>query len=390
MAKPQSKDLFDDSVMTFGEHLEVLRIHLWKAIIGLFIGMAICLTYGDRVVAIIRKPIDDALHLRNVKASRPLDVVDIEKNFNFWDQIKEWMGYSAGDVKTVEKTEKTLTELKATSTLPLQIKVRDFAAALHEAYPDKFPAPEEPKPAAEEPATAEGEVPGATKGAKEGEPSPKPEPTITLPVSSEYFRQFQDTVEKTSRPITLTVQEAFMTYLKVSFISGLVLSSPWVIYQLWLFVAAGLYPHEKKYVYIYLPVSIFLFLGGVLFCFFAVFPVALNFMLQYNDYMEVEPQIRLSDWINFAVMFPLMFGISFQLPLVMLFLERISVFEVQTYREKRRLAILAIAIVSMILTPTPDPLSMLTMMFPLLVLYELGIVLCKISPAKSPFESEAA
>ena len=378
MAKPQSKDLFDDSVMTFGEHLEVLRVHLWKAVLGLFVGMAICLTYGDRVVAIIRKPIDDALHLRNVKETR---VVDIEKGFSFWDQLKEWAGLSAGPSGDVEKTEKKLEDVKTEGTMSLRIKRSDFAAALHQLDPERFPGVQKPE---EAPAMAE------TTAGEDPKAEPKPEPEIVLPVTSEFFSRFEQAVERSSRPITLTVQEAFLTYLKVSCISGLVLSSPWVIYQLWLFVAAGLYPHEKKYVYIYLPVSIFLFLGGVLFCFFAVFPVALNFMLKYNDYMGVEPQIRLSDWINFAVMFPLMFGISFQLPLVMLFLERISVFEVQVYREKRRLAILAIAIISMILTPTPDPLSMLTMMFPLLVLYELGIVLCSLSPAKTPFEAEAS
>jgi sec-independent protein translocase protein TatC len=103
--------------------------------------------------------------------------------------------------------------------------------------------------------------------------------------------------------------------------------------------------------------------------------------------LKIQPQIRLSEWISFAVMLPLVFGVSFQLPLVMLFLERLGIIDVNDFREKRRLAILVIAIVSMMLTPA-DPVSMLMMMAPLVLLYELGIGLCRLSPPKSPFESE--
>jgi sec-independent protein translocase protein TatC len=193
--------------------------------------------------------------------------------------------------------------------------------------------------------------------------------------------------ESEREPITIRVEEPFMTYLKVSLIGGLLLSSPWVFYQFWLFVAAGLYPHERRYVYYYMPISLVLFLTGVLFCFFGVFPLILGFLLDFNAWLGLKPQIRISDWISFAVTLPLMFGISFQLPLVMLFLERISIFDVKTYREKRRISILVIAVISMLMTPT-DPYSMLAMMFPLILLYELGIVMCQYSPRKVLFEGE--
>lgn len=180
-----------------------------------------------------------------------------------------------------------------------------------------------------------------------------------------------------------------MTYLKVSLIAGLVLASPWVFYQLWLFVAAGLYQHERKFVYIYGSLSLVLFIVGVLFCFYLVFPFVLKFLLKFNAMIEVTPQIRLSEWISFAVLLPLMFGISFQLPLVMRFLSAISIFTPDDYRAKRRLAILVIAFLSMVLTPA-DPMSMLMMMFPLLGLYELGILLCGIGVRANPFDAESA
>ena len=131
--------------------------------------------------------------------------------------------------------------------------------------------------------------------------------------------------------------------------------------------------------------SLFLFTGGAAFCFYAVFPFVLQFLLGFNALLDVNPQIRLSEWISFAVMLPVMFGVSFQLPLVMLFLERISVFEIVDYREKRRMAVLVIAFLSMILTPA-DPMSMLLMMCPLILLYEFGIILCGFKPTKPQVE----
>jgi sec-independent protein translocase protein TatC len=177
--------------------------------------------------------------------------------------------------------------------------------------------------------------------------------------------------------------------MKVSFICGLVIASPWIFYQLWLFVAAGLYPHERKYVHTYLPMSIILFMGGVAFCFYAVLPIVLDFLLGFNSRMLLTPQIRISEWINFAVMLPLMFGISFQLPLAMLFLTKINIFKVEHYIAQWKLAVLAIAGISMVLTPTPDPATMMMMMVPLLILYGMGIGLCYWSEPTSPLGEPA-
>ena len=220
-------------------------------------------------------------------------------------------------------------------------------------------------------------------------PAQLDERRVPLLLSASEFAVFRETSDRVSKPITLNVQEAFMTYLKVAIISGIVLASPWIFWQMWQFVAAGLYPHEQKYIYIYLPFSLSLFLGGILFCFFLVFPFVLQFLLGFNTWLEVTPQIRLSEWISFAVMMPLLFGVSFQLPLVMLFLERISIFDANDYSQKRRMAVLIISILSMMLTPA-DPASMILMMIPLVFLYELGILLCRWTAKRSPFAEAAA
>ena len=114
--------------------------------------------------------------------------------------------------------------------------------------------------------------------------------------------------------------------------SGLVLSSPWVFYQLWAFVAAGLYRHERQYVKKFLPFSLGLFLGGVLLCFFGVLPLTLKFLLQFNVWLGIEPTLRISEWMSFATILPLVFGLAFQTPLVMLFLARIGIFTADDYR----------------------------------------------------------
>ena len=354
-----NKDLFDDSTMTFGEHLEVLRFHLIRALLGLMVSVVFSLIFGEQLVKLIRQPIDAALRRANVISA----VQDDIQGYSFWGGL---MSSVKGQIVAPSIREEDKAALKVLSedekrAVNIEVSAYDLISQLHEAAPDSFPEPAE-----------------ALK-----------EKSLVLPARSEAFRQFRRSAEKIDRPVTLNVQEAFMTYMKVSFIAGLVIASPWMFYQLWLFVAAGLYPHERKYVHTYLPMSIILFLGGVAFCFYAVLPTVLDFLLSYNANLELTAQIRISEWISFAVMLPLMFGISFQLPLAMLFLAKISIFKVEHYIAQWRLAVLAIAIISMVLTPTPDPMTMLMMMTPLLVLYGLGIALCTWSKPGSPLGEPA-
>ncbi len=362
---PASKDLFDDSTMSFGEHLEALRVHLWKALIGVFIGVVFALFQGSAIIGIVRGPIDRALV--NYSEEDVHDDTEALQNIDFWQKAKRYFSeqFSTdalfdGDEKTDPgKTEADVPEVSSapvSDTIRVAINAGELGEALHGVDPKAYPAPPE------EARTV----------------------SLNLNLSAPEFRQFKLTAERARQVVALNVQEPFLTYLKVSMISGLVLASPWVFYQLWMFVAAGLFPHERKYVYLYGTVSGVLFLVGVVFCFYLVFPFVLKFLLGFNKLIGVHPQIRLSEWISFAVTLPLLFGVSFQLPLVMLFLERLSILSVNDFRDKRRMAILVIAILSMLLTPA-DPISMLMMMAPLVLLYEMGIGLCLLSPPKSPF-----
>jgi sec-independent protein translocase protein TatC len=176
---------------------------------------------------------------------------------------------------------------------------------------------------------------------------------------------------------TLSIQEAFMAYFKVCIGCGFVLGSPWIFYQIWLFVAAGLYPNEKRLVHVYLPVSIGLFLAGVLVCQFLVIPKAIEALLWFNEWLGLEPDMRFNEWLGFAIMMPLVFGISFQLPLVMMFIERIGIFTVDQFKSQWRIAFFVIHVFAAIITPSVDIISMELLALPMFGLYWLGIILCR-------------
>ena len=179
-----------------------------------------------------------------------------------------------------------------------------------------------------------------------------------------------------------------MIYLKAALVSGLIIASPWIFWQIWSFIAAGLYPHEKRYVHVFLPFSLALFLGGNFLAFFFVFEPVLQYLFSFNDWMGIAPDPRISEWLGFFLFLPIGFGISFQLPLVMLFLDRIGVCSVKLYTSYWRVAILVIAFLSMVLTPA-DPTSMVLMGLPLIFLYLLGILACKFMPRmRNPYADQ--
>lgn len=169
-------------------------------------------------------------------------------------------------------------------------------------------------------------------------------------------------------------------YIKTALAAGLVIASPAIFYFIWEFVAAGLYRTERQYVHIYLPFSLTLFLIGAAIAYFFAFDYMLQFLFWFHEMMGIDPYPKLSDYITTVVLMPLGFGVSFQLPLVMLLLERLGIFTRANYLSKWRAAIVGIAVLSMVATPGQDISSMMMMFIPLTGLYFLGIALCKYMP----------
>lgn len=169
------------------------------------------------------------------------------------------------------------------------------------------------------------------------------------------------------------VLEKFVAHLKVSFLSGVILTSPLWLFQIWRFIAPGLYSREKRYALPFIFSGVLLFLGGVAFVYFFVFPAAFKFLLGFGGDVD-KPIITISSYLDFVLKMFLAFGLAFEMPLIIVFLGLMGVVDAKQLRQSRRWAVLLMAIVSAVVTP-PDALSMLALLIPLMLLYELSIIL---------------
>lgn len=174
----------------------------------------------------------------------------------------------------------------------------------------------------------------------------------------------------------LSVTGVFTTYLRISLYAALVLASPWIIYQLWSFVAAGLYRHERRYVRLAMPISLTLFLLGAIFAVILSVP-AIQFFITFGKDLGIQAIITLNDYVAFMTQLVLAFGLVFQVPLVVLVLAKVGLVNRQSLSHYRRHVIVGLTAVAAFLAP-PDVLSMLAMMLPMWLLYELGIVLASV------------
>ncbi|MFQ5665086.1 MAG: twin-arginine translocase subunit TatC [Candidatus Binatia bacterium] len=169
------------------------------------------------------------------------------------------------------------------------------------------------------------------------------------------------------------VVEAFFTKLKVSLIAAIFLTSPVILYQLWRFVAPGLYAQEKRYAVPFTVCGTVFFVVGGWFCYTMVLPVGYRFFIEQYATISVNPEIRISEYLSFTARMLLAFGITFELPVITFFLARLGVVTHRTMLGYARYAILLIFIMAAMLTPGPDVASQLLMAGPLLVLYALSI-----------------
>jgi sec-independent protein translocase protein TatC len=327
MSKQTDDDPFKDSVMTFGEHLNELRSCLWRAILGLGVGILFGFFLADAIVRIIQSPMEKAL-----------------QNYYLSD------------------AEEKLREINPNATVADLARVLQKHMVFERAYID-------PQQLAQS--------------------SEKPQPDVVAqPNQGESTSNLKEVLiwhnienDPRTRTKSLSGQEPFMIWLKAALVAGCVLSSPWTFYQLWAFIAAGLYPTEKKLVHVYLPFSLGLFLLGVWVSFF-VFPPILKFFLSFNRSMGIEPEPRISEWLSFVLFLPLGFGLAFQLPLVMLFLERVGILSVTSYLKYWRFSVLVIWVIAAVLTPG-DPYSIFFLAMPLMLLFFGGILLCRWWPRES-------
>ncbi len=334
LALKKADDLFEKSSMSFGDHLEELRRALFKASIWLAVGLVIGLPMATTVVNYMQVPLKISLDRYYDKKSKA--------------EMKKAVGQ---DVSA--DLSKWLTENKKVS----QIVYRDLRR-LKAAMADEL-----------------------------SETDRKQADTFGLPVVEDLvaFREFVGVDTGTE---SLGLQEPFLIWFKAGLVIAFLVASPGIFFHIWQFISAGLYPHERRYVYFFLPTSLLLFWAGAALAFYVIFNMVIDFLLDFNASMGIGASPRLTDYMSFALMLPLGFGISFQLPLVMLVLERLGILSVKLYVSQWRMAILIIAFLSMILTPN-DVGSMLGMAVPLIGLYFVGIAMCKYLPRSDMLRGQA-
>jgi len=188
------------------------------------------------------------------------------------------------------------------------------------------------------------------------------------------------------QPMIFTaLTEAFFTYFKVALLSGFVLASPVVFYQLWKFIAPGLYEHEKRFVVPFVISATVFFLIGGLFAYFIVFPFGFKFFLGFSTgYLKLLP--KMNEYFSLTLKLLFAFGLIFEMPVITFFLAKMGVVNAQMLSSKRRYAIVIIFIAAAILTP-PDVGTQLLMAGPLLLLYEISIWVARIFGRK-PIKTE--
>lgn len=172
--------------------------------------------------------------------------------------------------------------------------------------------------------------------------------------------------------------EPMMVYIKVAIYGGIFAAAPWILYQLWRFIAPGLYRKEKKVAGNFVAWGTALFYCGILFCYFFVMPPAFPAMLAFADDATLTPMLSLSEQLSLVLAMMLGFGIVFEVPVVIAFLAMIGLVNYKMLAKYRRVAVIVNVTLAAIITPTGDPLNLAMMAVPMIVFYEVGIVLARV------------
>ncbi len=331
----------------FLEHLEDLRVVVTRVVVTLVLAMLVCFAFNQQLMQVLRRPVDRLAAERieaQVEAAgkglpRPLTAA-------IWERAKEVERASGG-----LPPERREAFYRALGDPDLAFHARaagELRAAL--ALPD------EARPGflgglADEPALAE-----QVRALLKDPPSPDTDIRGNLRMMS-----------------ALKPTETFMLSMKLSFFAGIVISFPLLLMFILQFVTPGLHRHEKRLLWPALAIGFGLFLGGVFFAYFVVLPRALDFFYEWGNSLGVSNDWRIGEYISFATQFTLLFGLSFELPVVVMVLVKLGLLSHEVMSRTRSYAIVAIFIAAAIMTPTPDIMTLCLMALPMILLYELCI-----------------
>ncbi len=190
-----------------------------------------------------------------------------------------------------------------------------------------------------------------------------------------HFSALKNTALKGAKLKIITYPEAFLVPFKASLIAGLIIASPYILYQVWKFISAGLFPRERKYLILYAPFSLILFATGAIFGYFVFIPMVLEILAKFIDPAFYDPMIRLNDYFSLFIMMTLMLGIVFEIPLMMLFFTHIGVASPRVYLSYYKMVILGSFVLAAMITPDGNPINQSIIAALLIFLYMTGVLL---------------
>ncbi|GIN42332.1 twin arginine-targeting protein translocase TatC [Bacillus obstructivus] len=195
-----------------------------------------------------------------------------------------------------------------------------------------------------------------------------------------YLQESDLAKEITMNAFRLT--DPFKVFMEMTLYLALVIILPVILYQLWAFISPGLYEKERKVTLSYIPAAVLLFLGGIAFSYFILFPLILKFMMQLSSQMNINPVIGINEYFSFLFQITLPFGLLFELPIIILFLTRLGIITPMFLAKIRKYAYFLLIVLAAFITP-PDVMSQIIVAIPLMILYEISIWLSKIGYRKS-------
>lgn len=345
----------------FLEHLEDLRVMITRIVITLLIAMIVCFTYNKQMMAFFRKPVDQVL-VTQLEATLPKDK-DVPRPLttDLWKEaLKVEHSVSA---LTPEQREvyfrflhdenlafhaKSVGLLRAAMNLP-EDRRENFVASLNESP----------------------ELKNQVKSLIKTKPNTESQARGNLNMMS-----------------ALKPTEGFMLSMKLAFVAGIVVSFPLLIMYILQFVLPGLHSHEKRVMWPAMAIGFGLFLFGSAFAYYLVLPKALMFFYTWSGGMGISNDWRIGEYISFATQFTLLFGVSFELPVVVMVFVKLGLLTYDIMSRTRSYAIVGIFVAAAILTPTPDIPTMLLMATPMIILYEICIWLAYFDQKKSRLAEE--
>lgn len=202
---------------------------------------------------------------------------------------------------------------------------------------------------------------------------------LILPMNSSFRFSFSypfifiETLKTSNELVFLALTEPLWMHFKIAIISSLILVSPIIFYEVWKFISPGLLAKEKKYVVPFVCIASFLFLLGALFCFIFILPFAVKFLLTYKT-ANLKDMLSVGRYIDFCLKFIVAFGAIFELPVIIVVLTKVGIVTPDFLAKNRKYAIVLAFVVAALLTPTPDAFNCTLMAFPIIIMYEIGIL----------------